>query len=262
MGVLNVTPDSFSDGGKYQTAEDAAEEAVRMAQDGADIIDIGGESTRPGAVPVSAGEELSRVMPVIKALKGRVDVPISIDTWKSEVAREALSGGARIVNDVTALRGDKATSSVIARAGAGVILMHMRGEPGTMQDDVQYDDLIGEVFEYLAGSVDIAVKAGIEPGKIAVDPGIGFGKTVEHNLTILRQLGRLKDLGKPVVIGTSRKSFIGKLTGRQPDSREFGTAATVAAAILNGADIVRVHDVRDMRDVAVMTDAIKGAGLK
>lgn len=256
MGVLNVTPDSFSDGGRYLDPFMASEHAVRMVEEGADIIDIGAESSRPGAGRVSAQEELSRVLPVIKAVAGKVKVPISVDTWKSEVAKAALLEGAALVNDITALRGDPAMAGVVAEAGAGVVLMHMKGEPENMQVEPVYDDVVREVISYLSGSVYTAETAGIPPDMIAIDPGIGFGKTLEHNLEILRRLSELKALDKPILVGTSRKSFIGKITGRGVADRVFGTAASVAAAIMNGADIVRVHDVGEMVEVARMIDAI------
>ncbi len=256
MGVLNVTPDSFSDGGKYLDPFMASEHAVRMVEEGADIIDIGAESSRPGAERVSAQEELNRVLPVIKAVARKVKVPISIDTWKSEVAKAALLEGAALVNDITALRGDPAMAGVVAEAGAGVVLMHMKGEPENMQAGPVYGDVVREVISYLAGSVHIAETAGIPADMIAIDPGIGFGKTLEHNLEILRRLSEFKALDKPILVGTSRKSFIGKITGRGVTDRVFGTAASVAAAIMNGADIVRVHDVGEMAEVARMIDAI------
>ena len=258
MGVLNVTPDSFSDGGKYLDPVRAAEKAKRMAGEGADIIDIGGESSRPGSERVSAEEELSRVMPVIRELAGVIDVPLSIDTYKSGVARQALAEGVSWVNDITALNGDADMARQIAEFDAGVILMHMLGEPKTMQDAPLYGDVMEEIFSYLSGSVRLAQEAGIDPGKIIVDPGIGFGKTLEQNLVILRRLSRFKALGKPVLVGVSRKSFIGDLTGKGSGGRVFGTAASLTAAIMHGADVVRVHDVNEMRDVARVTDAIIG----
>ncbi len=256
MGVLNVTPDSFSDGGRYACRDLAVEKALRMAECGADIIDIGGESSRPGARNVSAKEELERVMPVIRALKGKVHVPLSIDTWKSEVAREALAAGVSVVNDITALSGDLDMAETVAGSGATIVLMHMKGRPRDMQDRPSYDDVMGEISSYLSGAVAAAREAGIDDDKIIVDPGIGFGKTLEHNLIILRDLEKLRLLGKPILVGTSRKSFIGVLTGRDAERRIFGTAASVAAAIMNGADIIRVHDVDQMRDAARVMDAI------
>ncbi len=258
MGVLNCTPDSFSDGGMYSSVPAAVERAVQMAEEGADIIDIGGESSRPGSEPVPAREELERVMPVIQALKGKIEVPLSIDTYKSEVAREALAGGVSIVNDITALGGDPDMARTIAEFKAGVVLMHMKGDPRTMQDEPYYHDVVAEVYSFLSGAVDLAVSEGIDPEKIVVDPGIGFGKTAEHNLTILRELRRFLELGKPVLVGTSRKSFIGALTGKEIAARSFGTAASVAAAVMNGASMVRVHDVAAARDIVRVADAIAG----
>lgn len=259
MGVLNVTPDSFSDGGEYVDPARAVERAKRMVAGGADIIDIGGESSRPGSKRVTAREELDRVMPIIRALAGEVDVPLSIDTYKSEVARRALAEGVSVVNDITALRGDPDMARTVAGFDAGVVLMHMRGTPETMQDAPFYGDVMEEIFSHLAGAIALAERAGVDPDKIIVDPGIGFGKTVGHNLTILRRLRRLAALGRPILIGASRKSFIGKLTGKEPGERAYGTAASLAAAIMNGADIIRVHDVDEMLDVARVADAITGA---
>jgi dihydropteroate synthase len=258
MGVLNVTPDSFSDGGRYLDPDRAIEKAKQMASEGADMIDIGGESSRPGSQRVPAGEELKRIMPIIRGLAGVVDVPLSVDTYKSEVARQALAEGVCAVNDITALRGDPHMARTVAEFNAGIILMHMRGEPGTMQDAPHYNNVMEEIFLYLSGSVSLAREAGVDPEKIIVDPGIGFGKTVEQNLVILHQLGRLKALGKPILLGASRKSFIGALTGKEVGGRIFGTAASFSAAIINGADIIRVHDVDEMRDVARVMDAIVG----
>jgi len=261
MGILNVTPDSFSDGGEYFDIEHAVRYAGEMARSSADMIDIGGESSRPGSTAISVDEELKRVMPVLKAVKDAIDIPVSVDTWKSEVARQVLSAGADIINDITALRGDKAMPGVIKEFDAGVILMHMKGKPRTMQNDPEYDDLMAEISAYLRESIDIAEAAGIDPDKIVIDPGIGFGKKLEHNLEILRELGRLKSLGKTILVGSSRKSFLGEITGRGTDARLFGTAASVAAAAFAGADIVRVHDVGAMLDVVRVIDAIKGQGL-
>lgn len=256
MGVLNITPDSFSDGGRYFKIEDAVSRSREMADEGVDIIDIGGESSRPGARAVSASEELSRVIPVIKALRGTVKLPLSIDTYKAEVARAALMEGVSIVNDITALGGDTDMARTIAEFDAGVILMHMKGKPFDMDAHAFYENVIEEISAYLSKAIDLAVRAGIDPDKIIVDPGIGFGKTMEHNITILRNLNQFEKLGKPLLVGTSRKSFIGKITGKPPDDRIFGTAATFSASIINGADIIRVHDVSQMREVAMVMDAI------
>ena len=258
MGILNVTPDSFSDGGKYFDTEQALRHAQEMVKAGADIIDIGGESSRPGSATISAREELGRVLPVLEAVKGALDIPVSVDTCKSEVAREVLSRGADCINDITALRGEAAMAGVIAEFNAGVVLMHMKGEPRTMQEAPRYDDVIAEIIAYLKESIDIAERAGINPDKIVVDPGIGFGKTLEHNLLILRKLPRLRSLNKPLLVGSSRKSFIGEITGKKPDARIFGTAASVAVCALRGVEIVRVHDVDEMLDVIKVIDAIQG----
>ena len=257
MGVLNVTPDSFSDGGKYLDPEDAVRRAAEMIEEGSDIIDIGGESSRPCAVSISAEEEINRVIPVIKAIKRSTDVALSVDTYKSEVARRALEEGVSIVNDITAL-GDPEMAGLIAEYGAGIVLMHMKGTPSAMQDDPRYTDVVSEIIEHLQAAVDKAQEAGIAPERIIIDPGIGFGKKPEHNLVILENLGKFKKLKKPILVGTSRKSFIGELTGKEASDRIFGTAASVAASVMNGASIVRVHDVGCMRDVTRVVDAIKG----
>ncbi|MFH1552566.1 MAG: dihydropteroate synthase [Candidatus Omnitrophota bacterium] len=257
MGVLNVTPDSFSDGGMYMDPARAAEKAVEMEAEGADIIDVGGESSRPGSRRVSLDEELNRVIPVIRRLKKTVSVPVSIDTYKSEVARQALIEGASMVNDITALKGDARMARTIAEFDAGVAIMHMKGTSETMQEEPRYDDVMEEILAHLSEAVDLAVEAGVDPDRIIVDPGIGFGKTLEHNLVILRQLSLLERLGRPILIGTSRKSFIGTLTGKDAGERSFGTAASFTAAIINGADIIRAHDVGRMRDVTRVADAIK-----
>jgi dihydropteroate synthase len=257
MGILNVTPDSFSDGGLYCSQQKAVERGLQMVDEGADIIDIGGESTRPGAVSVSAAIELKRVLPVIESLVKQVKIPISIDTKKAQVAWQAAASGAEIVNDVSALLGDKKMTKTIKETGAAVILMHMRGNPRNMQkDNLVYENLMGEIKDYLKKSSEKARKAGIEKDCLVIDPGIGFGKTSEDNYKIIKNLSQLKELGMPVMIGTSRKSFIGKVTGGEPEQRLEGTAATVTAAIMNGCHIVRVHDVAAMKKVAAVTDAI------
>ncbi len=260
MGILNVTPDSFSDGGLFFDAETAVKHAERMVAEGADIIDIGGESSRPGADPVSAEAEMDRVLPVIEKLAKTIEAPISIDTYKSSVASQALGVGACIVNDITALQGDPDMASVVAEAGVPVVLMHMRGTPGDMQLNPHYDSLISEIISFLEARIRVAVDAGISPGQIIVDPGIGFGKTVAHNLEIIRQLRDFRSLEKPILIGTSRKSFIGKVLGLLADDRLEGTIATVAVAIANGADIVRVHSVKEVAKVVRMADAIVRSG--
>ncbi len=256
MGVLNVTPDSFSDGGMFFDREYAVGRGLKMESDGADIIDIGGESTRPGAKPVTAREECRRVIPVVKALAKRLQVPISVDTSKSEVAEEALDAGAAMINDVTGLRKDRRIAKLAGRHKAALVLMHMKGSPRTMQKDPNYKDLMSEIAESLRNSAAIAAEAGVSGNRIVVDPGIGFGKTVGHNLEIIKRLGELKSLGYPVMVGPSRKAFIGKITGAGSEGRAFGTAAAVAIAITNGADIIRVHDVKEMRQVAQITEAI------
>lgn len=260
MGILNVTPDSFSDGGLFSDVEIAVEHAERMVSEGAHIIDVGGESSRPGADPVSTEVEMDRVLPVIKKLAKRTEVPISIDTYKSSVARRALDVGACIVNDITALQGDPHMASIAAKADVPVVLMHMRGTPENMQSDPRYDSLISEIISFLETRIQVAIDAGISPERIIIDPGIGFGKTVAHNLEIIRRLGEFKSLEKPILMGTSRKSFIGKVLGTSSDSRLEGTAATVAVSIVNGADIVRVHNVKEMARVARMADAIVQKG--
>ena len=256
MGILNVTPDSFSDGNLYSDPGRAIDRALEMIADGADIIDIGGESTRPGAATVPAEEELRRVIPVITALAGSTPCPISIDTWKGPVARAAVDAGAVIINDISGFNLDPQMAAVAAGTDAGVVLMHTRGTPQTMQHDLAYADLVGEVLDSLRQSLAVADRAGIGQERIALDPGIGFGKTAAHNLEILRRLSEFTCLGLPLLTGTSRKSFIGKVLGREPDQRTYGTAATVALAVQGGADILRVHDVREMRDVADMSHAI------
>ena len=257
MGILNVTPDSFSDGGLFYSQQKAVEHGLQMAAEGADIIDIGGESTRPGAGSVMAGVELKRVLPVIESLVKQVKIPISIDTKKAQVARQTIAAGAEIVNDISALNGDKKMAKTIKETGAAVVLMHMRGGPQNMQKgNLVYADIMGEIIDYLKKSSQTAVKAGIERDCLVIDPGIGFGKTPKDNYKIIKNLSELKGLGMPVMVGTSRKSFIGKLTGGEPRQRLEGTAATVAAAIMNGCHIVRVHDVAAMKKVAAITDAI------
>ncbi|MFA5165105.1 MAG: dihydropteroate synthase [Candidatus Omnitrophota bacterium] len=256
MGVLNVTPDSFSDGGMYFDREYAVARALKMAEQGADMIDIGGESTRPGARPVPAKEECRRVIPVIKELAKKIKVPVSVDTMKAEVAREALDAGAAIINDISGLRKDRGIAKIVSRHKAAIVLMHMKGTPATMQDDPVYSDLIGEICSSLRESAAFARAAGIRDDSIVVDPGIGFGKTVAHNLAILKRLREFRSLGYPVMSGPSRKSFIGRITGAQEDERQFGTAASIVLSVQNGADIVRVHDVKQMKQALQMTEAI------
>lgn len=260
MGVLNVTPDSFSDGGKYFNREIAVEHALQMAADGADIIDVGGESTRPkgpygeGAEEISVEEEIRRVVPVVKELSSRSDVVISIDTYKSVVADAALEAGAAIVNDISGLNFDGGMADVVSSHGATLIAMHIKGAPKTMQQNPVYQDVVKEVKQSLMLSVEKARSAGIE--QIMIDPGIGFGKNLEHNLSLFKNLRKFTDLHRPIVIGPSRKAFIGMLLNLPVEERLEGTAAAVAASILNGANVVRVHDVKEMKRVAVIADAI------
>ena len=256
MGILNVTPDSFSDGGHYLDANRAVAHAKAMVAEGATLIDIGGESSRPGAVPVPEEEELSRVVPVIRALAGAVDVPLSVDTYKACVARHALEAGAHLVNDITALHGDAEMAAVVAEMEAGVILMHIQGTPRTMQLAPHYDDVVNEIRQWLQARVQLAEASGIAPERIIADPGIGFGKTTAHNLEILKRLDAFRELGKPMLIGTSRKAFIGNVLDLPLDKRIEGTVATVCWAIAHGADIVRVHDVKAVSRAARMTDAL------
>lgn len=259
MGVLNVTPDSFSDGGVHATVDDAVVHGLAMRDAGADIVDVGGESTRPGAEPVPAAEEMRRVLPVVAALAAE-GVVVSIDTSKPDVARACIDAGAEIVNDVTAL-GAAGMAELCAEAGVGVILMHMRGTPRTMQDDPSYVDVVVEVEAFLLERARTAQAAGIASDRIALDPGIGFAKTTAHNLTLLAHLDRLTACGFPVVVGTSRKRFLGEiLGGRPPEGRDVATSATVVSSILDGAAVVRVHDVPLAVDAARTADAIVRAG--
>lgn len=249
MGILNMTPDSFSDGGMYNTLDKGMERALKMIQDGADMIDIGGESSRPGYTPVSAEEELKRIMPIVKNLCSNTETIVSIDTMKSNVAEECLKIGAHIINDIWGLQRDHDMARVVADYGAGIVIMHNK-------DVAEYDDVVKEVIKFLEKSIDIALKAGIKNENIMVDPGIGFGKNLEHNLTLMKRLDELKCLGLPILLGTSRKSMIGKVLNLDVGERVEGTAATVSVGIVKGADIVRVHDVKEMHRVAMMTDAI------
>jgi len=264
MGIVNVTPDSFSDGGRYYSKERAVAQANRLVEEGADILDIGGESTRPFSDEVGESEELDRVLPVIEALSNQVSVPISIDTTKASVARQAVEAGAGIINDVSALRTDPDMAATAARYRTPLILMHMQGTPKTMQVDPLYDDLIADVSEFLSGAIARAVAGGVNRSAIVCDPGIGFGKTIHHNLQIISELDRFHDLGCPLLIGTSRKMFIRQLLKHpaekdmDPQSIEVarGTQATIAAAALKGAHIVRVHDVARTRTTLSIIDAI------
>lgn len=256
MGIVNVTPDSFSDGGRFEDAEAAVQHGLRLVADGADILDIGGESTRPGSDPVGPDEELARVLPVIEKLAAEVDVPISIDTRKASVARACVHAGASIVNDISA-GADPEMFDAVRGASTGMVLMHMKGEPTSMQDDPTYDDVVEEVHEFLRERVESAVFAGIEANRLCVDPGIGFGKSLGHNLELLRHLGAFEDLGVPLLVGPSRKRFIGRLTGADdPEDRVDGTAAAVAWCAMQRVDVVRVHDVARMSSVVRVIDAI------
>lgn len=258
MGILNVTPDSFSEGGLYFDKSAAVKRAYQMAEEGADVIDIGGESTRPGSVPVSIEEEMDRTIPVIKEIAKNIKIPISIDTYKAEVARRALDAGASIVNDISGMRFDPDMPRVVSENKVPVVLMHIKGNPKTMQQTPVYEALIPEIMDYLRLSIRLALKFGIPEDKIIIDPGIGFGKTFDHNLKIIKNLHEFTLLEKPILIGPSRKAFIGRILGDVPASgRLEGTSAAVAASILNGANIVRVHDVKEMKKVALVADAIK-----
>lgn len=260
MGILNVTPDSFSDGGLFYAQEKAIERGLQMAEEGADMIDIGGESTRPGSISVPVNVELKRVIPVIKGLVKKIKIPVSVDTRKARVAEQAMEAGAEIINDISALNGDRNMADTVRKKRAALVLMHMKGQPGNMQKgNLEYDNLMGEIADYLKKSAQKAIKAGVKKEAIVVDPGIGFGKTMQDNYKILKNLSELKSLGMPIMIGTSRKSFIGKITGEEPQERIEGTAATVTAAIMNGCHIIRVHDVAAMKKVAAVTDAMMNA---
>jgi dihydropteroate synthase len=256
MGILNVTPDSFSDGGRFLNPEQAIRHAKEMAAAGADMIDVGGESSRPGAEPVSAEEEIRRVIPVIERLSREIPVPISIDTYKSGVARRALQAGARWINDISALRFDPKMAGLVAESSAPVVLMHMKGTPKDMQRDPHYDSVVDEVRSFLEERIEFAVSAGIQREQIVVDPGIGFGKRVQDNLAILAGLKRFGSLGRPILLGTSRKSFISRVLNLPPEERLEGTAATLAIGLMNGARIFRVHDAGHAVRVIRMAEAI------
>ena len=257
MGILNVTPDSFYDGGRRSEPTRAIADGVEMVQSGAEILDVGGESTRPGARPVDEAEELDRVLPVIRGLRREVAVPISIDTYKAGVARAALDAGADIVNDISALRFDPALVSLVAAEEVPVILMHMQGKPQTMQSEPRYNDVVREVRDFLAAQLYEAMDAGIAAERIILDPGIGFGKTLEHNLQLLRGLPTLAALGQPLLVGASRKAFIGKILDLDPEHRLEGSLAAAVAAVLGGANLLRVHDVAETCRAARMADAIR-----
>ena len=256
MGILNVTPDSFSDGGRFLDARRAVEHGVQMAADGAAMIDVGGESTRPGSAPVSTEEQISRVVPVISEIHKKVRVPISIDSCRPDVARAALDAGAAMINDITALA-DERMGELAAEREVPVILMHMQGTPAKMQIEPEYRDVVNEVLEFLLGRASLAERLGIAKQRVFIDPGIGFGKTVEHNLALLRNLDKFVASGYRVLVGTSRKSFIGRITGKEdPVQRIFGTAATVALCAVAGVSVVRVHDVAEMADVVKVSRAM------
>jgi dihydropteroate synthase len=257
MGVLNVTPDSFYDGGQYHRADDAVAHALRMAKEGADIIDIGGESTRPYSKPLPIDEELKRVIPVIEKLANEIDLPISIDTYKSEVAMRALEVGAAMVNDISAMRFDPAIGNVVAATGVPIVLMHMKGTPQNMQANPIYEDLLGEIAEFLRRAAEKAVSMGIKRDLIIIDPGIGFGKSFDDNLVILRDLAKFSSLGYPILVGTSNKSFIGHVLDVPMESRDAGTMATIAASVMNGAHIIRAHNVKAAKQTVTIIDAIK-----
>jgi len=259
MGVLNVTPDSFSDGGWYIDKKHALIHALNMVRDGADIIDIGGESSRPGAEAVSIAEELQRVIPVIKSISDEINTPISVDTCKAEVAKEAIQAGASIVNDISALSFDDSMCDVLAESGSSLVLMHMKGKPGTMQKSPQYEDVLAEVFAFLNDRIEFAISRGIDKSKIIVDPGIGFGKTLDHNLALLSGIARFHECGCPVLVGVSRKSMIGMISGAEVNERVWGTAAITAHCIGKDIEIHRVHDIREMRQVADVAVALRRA---
>jgi len=260
VGIVNVTPDSFSDGGQFGTPEEAIAHGRQLALEGADVLDVGGESTRPGSDPVSTEEELRRAIPVVEGLAGSVQVPISIDTRHARVAREAVAAGACIINDVTGLRGDPDMARTAAETGAGIVLMHMLGEPRSMQDSPRYDNLMADICRFLRSAIRAARQAGVPDDAIIIDPGIGFGKTLGHNLAILARLGELRTLGRPIMVGPSRKRFIGLLTGIEtPAERICGTAAACAMAVAGGAVLLRVHDVRQMRQALAVAAAVAGA---
>lgn len=256
MGVLNVTPDSFSNGGKFLSPILAIEHTYKMVEEGADIIDIGGESSRPGSDPVSIEEEVNRVLPIIEALIDNISVPLSIDTYKSKVAQKVLKLGVEIVNDISGLRSDPEMGKIISEYKAFVIIMHMKGTPKNMQDNPYYDNLLEEIIEFFNRQIQFAVNSGIQKNRIILDPGIGFGKRIADNFVLLNSLQKLADLGYPMLVGPSRKSFIGLTLKLPPNQRVEGTSAAVTASILNGAKIVRVHDVKEMKRVVTIADLI------
>ncbi len=257
MGVLNITPDSFSDGGRHVDPGRAVEHGLEMVEAGADLVDVGGESTRPGAARVPAAEEGERVLPVIRALARQSDVTLSVDTSRAAVAAQALQAGARVVNDISALGFDDAMADVVAESGAGLVMMHMQGTPQSMQQAPAYHDVLAEVLSHLREALDRAVDAGVTPEQVVLDPGIGFGKGLEHNLTLLRHAGSLRALGRPVLVGTSRKTFVGQITGRPVERRLAGSLGSLAAAVTAGAALVRVHDVAETVDCLSTLQAIR-----
>jgi len=259
MGILNITPDSFFDGGVHFRENDAVKQGLKMAADGADIIDVGGESTRPFSDPLPLDEELRRVIPVIKTLSQETNIPISIDTYKSEVASQAIEAGATMVNDISALKFDPLMGQLVADAGIPIVLMHMKGKPKNMQINPAYKDLFGEITDFLEKAIEQAISSGIKRDVIIIDPGIGFGKSFDDNLKIINNLHTFSSLGQPLLVGTSNKAFIGHVLGLSVESRESGTMATVAASILNGANIVRVHNVKATKETVTMIDAIMKA---
>jgi len=256
MGILNVTPDSFFDGGRYLRQDAALRRVEKMVQEGVDVIDIGGESTRPGSQSVSLRQELKRVIPLIRRAEELFKVPLCVDTYKAQVAREAIEAGARMINDISGLRFDKEMARVAASYNVPVVIMHIRGTPRIMQRNPRYENLIEEIISYLRKGIDIALAAGVSLGNIIVDPGIGFGKTVRHNLQIIKNLAELKTLGRPILIGISRKSFIGKVLNLPPEERFEGGLTAVSLAVLAGARIIRTHDVKSTRRVVDMVQAI------
>ncbi len=260
MGILNITPDSFSDGGLFLDKEKAISRGLGMVAEGVDIIDIGGESTRPGSKPLDPEEELRRVIPVIESLSKEVDVPISIDTYKAVVAQRAIEAGAQIINDISGLHFEPSLAKIAAREDTPLVLMHIRGTPETMQKDVHYSSLFPEIIRYLKDSIRTAESAGLDPGQIIIDPGIGFGKTVKDNLLVLKHLSEFRILGKPILLGTSRKSFIGKILNTGIENRLEGTLATIAIGVLNGAHIIRCHDVPQAKKAIAVADAVRLAG--
>jgi dihydropteroate synthase len=258
MGIINVTPDSFSDGGRYASTESAVEHGCRLAEEGADILDIGGESSRPGASPVSAGEEIQRVLPVVEALAAKTNVPLCVDTWKAEVARVCLAAGAKIVNDITGLQGDPRMPDLVRDTAAGAVVMHMQGSPATMQKNPHYADVIGDISLFFETRLHELTKVGIRSERLVFDPGVGFGKTVEHNLAIVARLGEFHRMKRPVCLGVSRKGFIGKVLGRPLERRLVGSLALVGYAVSHGTvQIVRVHDVEETCDMVKMLATLR-----